>query len=348
MSKRATRNIFLHILGWLVWLMIIFYMQPPAFSLNANVTTFVFKYLVYFASIIQIPIFYLNSNWLIPKFIHSKKYITYFSLLLLLLFVYVFVLCIFLIVWFQPNKNTFLQAFREGFPLPIIFPFAIDIIASTSYRYIIESAKKEKELDEKEKETLKSELFFLKSQVSPHFVFNVLNNMVSLARKKSDKLEPALIQLSSTLRYMLYDTNEDRVSLYKEIEYLKNYIQLQSLRYGDYIDIEFTVDIGTEDLLIEPMLLIPFVENAFKHGSDVYGDCFVKMFLKAENGCVYFDVSNKFNTNRNFKSLVNNSGIGLNNVKRRLELLYPNNHKLKIEPNENESIFYINLKINLR
>jgi LytS/YehU family sensor histidine kinase len=213
---------------------------------------------------------------------------------------------------------------------------------------MIESFKKEKELDEKEKEALKSELLFLKSQVSPHFVFNVLNNMVSLARKKSDKLEPALIQLSSTLRYMLYDTNEDKVSLSKEIEYLKNYIQLQSLRYGDYINIEFTVDIGTEDLLIEPMLLIPFVENAFKHGADVYGHCFVKMSLKAENGCIYFNVSNKFNTNRNFKNLDNNSGIGLNNVKRRLELLYPNNHKLKIEPNGNKSIFYINLKINLR
>lgn len=345
MSKR-TRNISSHILGWLVWLMIIFYMQPPASYLNANATTLVFKYLVHFASIIQIPIFYLNSNWLIPKFIYSKKYIIYFSILVLLLFVYVFILCIFIIIWFQPKENIFLQIFIV--PFPIIFPFAIDIIASTSYRYVIESFKKEKELDEKEKETLKSELLFLKSQVSPHFVFNVLNNMVSLARKKSDKLEPALIQLSSTLRYMLYDTNEDKVSLYKEIEYLKNYIQLHSLRYGDYINIELNVDIGTEDLLIEPMLLIPFVENAFKHGADVYGNCFVKMALKAENGCIYFDVSNKFNTSRNFKNLDNNSGIGLNNVKRRLELLYPNNHKLKIVPNENESIFYINLKINLR
>ena len=344
---KKTRNIFLHILGWLVWLMIIFYMQPPAFSLNVNEITFVFKDLAYFSSILQIPIFYLNANWLIPKFIYLKKYLIYFSLLVLLLFIYLFILYTFLLVRFQSNGRLFLLTIRE-FPLPIIFPFAIDIITSTSYRYIIESFKKDKELDEKEKETLKSELLFLKSQISPHFVFNVLNNFVSLARKKSDKLEPALIQLSAILRYILYDTNEGKVSLYKEIDYLKNYIELQSLRYGDYIDIELTLNVRTEDILIEPMLLIPFVENAFKHGSDVYENCFVKMDLTVENGCIYFNISNTYNIYPNFKNLEHNSGVGLNNVKRRLELLYPNKHKLKIEPNENKSVFFISLTINLR
>src|SRR4029078_9561482 len=119
---------------------------------------------------------------------------------------------------------------------------------------------------EKETENLKTELSFLRSQVSPHFMFNIMNNMVALARKRSELLEPSLIKLSALLRYMLYET-EEKVPLQKEVEYLQSYIDLQKQRFGKGVAIHTCLQQVDDTYQIEPMLLIPFVENAFKHGT---------------------------------------------------------------------------------
>jgi Putative regulator of cell autolysis len=344
-----TQNVLLHIAGWSVWLMIIYFLQPPSSSLNAQplIKQSIFKRIVYFTSIMQIPVFYINSKWLMEKFFTKKRYLLYFMLLLSVFLLYFLSSWLFVVICSMGSLISVKQS-SNNFPIEItIFPFFIVVVVSTSYKYVSDSLKKERLLSQKEREALQSELLFLKSQTSPHFIFNVLNNMVSLARKKSNKLETVLIQLSSTLHYMLYDSNVDRISLQKESNYLKNYIELQRLRYGDYIDIDFKETTPENDCLIAPMLLIPFVENAFKHGTNLYGEGFIKIILDAENEYIHFSVTNKYNTAEKENNFDKTSGIGLKNVKRRLLLLYPDKHSLTIKANEEDSVFFVDLIINL-
>ena len=147
------------------------------------------------------------------------------------------------------------------------FIFLFILACSTAYKTIRDKIISDQLVKEKETENLKTELSLLRSQVSPHFMFNVLNNMVALARKQSDQLEPSLIKLSSLMRYMLYETDEEKVSLEKETEYLQSYIDLQQQRFGKKVIINVTMCQADKMYDIEPMLLIPFVENAFKHGT---------------------------------------------------------------------------------
>jgi two-component system, LytTR family, sensor kinase len=198
---------------------------------------------------------------------------------------------------------------------------------SLALRLMQDKSSYENVLKERENEKLKSELSFLRSQVSPHFMFNVLNSLASLARKKSDQVESAIIQLSQLMRYTLYHTDK-RVSLEQEAEYIGNYINLQKMRFGTMVNMHFHVDIEQKDVLIEPMLLVPFVENAFKHGVGLIRDPIIIIILESTPSRIHYTVRNKFNpvyTN----STDPGSGIGLNNVRRRLDLLYQNQYSLE-------------------
>ncbi len=172
-------------------------------------------------------------------------------------------------------------------------------------------------------------------------MFNIMNNMVALARKKSEILEPSLIKLSSLLRYMLYET-EEKVPLQKEIEYLESYIDLQSQRFGNKVKIETSIKKPEDHLEIEPMLLIPFVENAFKHGTGLIENAEIDIDLKTEKNLLYFSVRNKFNDGTD-EVKDKSSGIGLVNVQRRLDLLYGNKHSLLIT--KHDDWFVVSLQI---
>jgi LytS/YehU family sensor histidine kinase len=198
-------------------------------------------------------------------------------------------------------------------------------------------------MQERENENLKTELSFLRSQVSPHFLFNVLNNMVAMARLKSDQLEPSLIRLSGLMRYMLYESDETSVTLLREIEYVNSYIELQKIRYAKSLTIKENMDPG-DNQLIEPMLLIPFIENAFKHGTGTLEEPVIDIYLKISEGLIDFRVKNKFNpANEEIKDRT--SGIGLQNVIRRLNLLYDQKHILSI--NKQNGWYSISLQIKL-
>jgi len=202
----------------------------------------------------------------------------------------------------------------------------------------------DKLIKDKETERVKTELSLLRSQVSPHFMFNVLNNMVALARKQSDQLEPSLIKLSSLMRYMLYEADEQKVPLEKEIEYLQSYIDLQQQRFGKKVVVNVLLNDADKNYDIEPMLLIPFVENAFKHGTALIESPQIDIVLKARNNVLEFNVRNKY---REAPEEVkdNSSGIGLANVKRRLNLLYDKDHSLDIH--KNGEWFSSSLQLNL-
>jgi LytS/YehU family sensor histidine kinase len=195
-----------------------------------------------------------------------------------------------------------------------------------------------------ETEKLTAELAFLKSQINPHFLFNTLNNICSLARKKSDVTENAIIRLSQIMRYMLDDSHDTRVSLSKEVEYLHNYIELQRLRLTDKVKIQITVEGNPEFVLIEPLLLIPFVENAFKHGVSYLEEAEIRIELKIQETLLTFQVEN--NVIRFAEAKPDPvSGIGLKNIKRRLDLLYPEKHALEIQ--DNGIKYHVMLRINL-
>jgi sensor histidine kinase YesM len=300
-------------------------------------------------NLLRVALFYGNAFLFIPRLVYRKKYGEYLLVLLGALGLMLF--------WDSFFFKLFIQGFVYKvwnffvFNLPIFF---FIIISSTAFRMIRDRIKEAQRSREKETENLKTELAFLRSQVSPHFMFNIMNNMVSLARKKSDLLEPSLIKLSSQLRYMLYETDE-KVPLQKEIEYLQGYIDLQQQRFGNNVKIKSCMEKIDRNYEIEPMLLIPFVENAFKHGTSfvtkvpgsdlvLYNTAEINIELTAEKNELKFSVQNRYNENTT-EAKDKTSGIGLNNVKRRLDLLYGNRYSLHIE--KKDGWFTTSLQITL-
>lgn len=284
-------------------------------------------------------LFYINAHVIMPRLFHKKRYWHYAAVLFLIF------------IWILAQSAILLKAFvgidhfNSGRHLMFnLFVYLSILSASIAYQLIRDKQKTDKLSKEKETENLKTELSLLRSQVSPHFMFNVLNNMVSLARKKSDLLEPSLIKLSSLMRYMLYETEEEKVSLEKEIDYLHSYIDLQQQRFGKKLTVNVSLDVGDDQYQIEPMLLIPFVENAFKHGTGSIEGATIQIDLTANKNILQFNVSNKYDPlSAEIKDA--SSGIGLNNVSRRLDLLYFNKHTLLITKNNNW--FTVSLQINL-
>jgi hypothetical protein len=229
--------------------------------------------------------------------------------------------------------------------IALIFPFALIIFCSFSYRIYIEKIRQNEQIREMETTQLKTELDFLRSQVSPHFMFNLMNTLVSMARKKSELMEPSLISLSQLMRYMLYDSNSQKIGLQAEIEYLKNYINLQLLRFGDTVRFNLFLSGDPQGFAIEPMLLIPFVENAFKHGTANVEDPAIEVVVDIDNGLNSIKLKVMNNASRDKKKAGPGSGIGLANVRRRLALLYPGRHSVSIE--ETEDLYVVHLEINL-
>jgi LytS/YehU family sensor histidine kinase len=197
-------------------------------------------------------------------------------------------------------------------------------------------------------EKLSAELRFLKAQINPHFLFNTLNNLYALTLKKSDLAPEIVIKLSEMMRYMLYDCNEKRVLLSKEVAYLQNYLDLERLRQGNSVSINFTVEGQISEQKIAPLLFIPFLENSFKHGLNSYitNGGFVNLLLQVDLQTVHFSIENSkpekvpiADPNRR------SGGIGLVNVHRRLNLMYSNNYELKID--NNPKTYIVDLTIEL-
>jgi two-component system, LytTR family, sensor kinase len=209
----------------------------------------------------------------------------------------------------------------------------IFVVFAIFIRLIIEWVWSQRQRVELEAQTRSSEIALLRSQINPHFLFNTLNNIYSLVCKKSDDAPPAVMKLSEIMRYMLYDTNTDKVPLNKEINYLKSFIELQQLRLNSKDFIQFEISGQTHDKSISPMLLIPFVENAFKHGNKNITSPGIIIKLMVKDNQVTFEVINYIK--KQTDTLDKEGGIGLSNIKRRLELLYPGKYSLNIS-NTNE------------
>jgi two-component sensor histidine kinase len=300
-------------------------------------------------SLFNICIFYANLYLLIPYTLDARKFFFWIlgcaAILIMFLAVkYGFSFYIYKISGLKmlfrdkemlirdPNELLLTTFITNGF----------FIFLSTVYKFTVDWFFNEKEKTELEKQSLTAELAFLKSQINPHFLFNSLNNIYSLAYQKSDATPDAILKLSEIMRYMLYESNDNRVDLEKEITYLKSFIELQKLRFKGNAFVVLEVEGQIVNQKIVPLILISFVENAFKHGLATDKDSPIHINISVFEDNMLFTIKNKKNNSRQKDQT---GGIGMINVVRRLDLTYPDKYKLSVENKENDyfSELYLNL-----
>lgn len=282
-----------------------------------------------------IPFFYFNTEVLATYFLQRKRIPAYIGSLIALIF-------LFMLVQWQIKLMIIDQHPIRLFDFRTVVPVLFIVSMSSIYSLLIYLQAQNKEYTDLKEEKLVSELQFLRSQISPHFIFNVLNGLVYLIRTDAKSAENMTIKLSKLIRYMLYESDNHQVAITKEIEYLRNYIELQEVRFGEDVAISFDVDGLFTYQSIEPMLLIPFVENAFKHGVGLLNEPIIRVELRIQDEQIFFRVTNKV-APETADQKDKQSGIGLKNVKRRLELLYPNTHTLEVT--QDNMYFYVTLQL---
>ena len=298
-----------------------------------------FFYLNLITSICWIGPFYLNSGILMPGFFYRKRYLAYVALLASAFFSVLLINMLLFVYFFElPHYNL------QGATFFLLPAFILIIAVSTAYRVVGDKMKADELAHQRQEENLKTELSFLRSQINPHFIFNILNNLVALEQMRSPELGPTILKLSALMQYMLYETDEEKVPVNKEIEYLQCYIDLQRQRFGAKVPITLSLDETPSVYEIEPMLLIPFVENAFKHGVGIIENPAIHVNLRIEEGILFFSVRNRYNPAAT-ETRDKGSGIGLGNVSRRLRLLYGNQQLLRIT--KEEDWFIVKLELNL-
>lgn len=221
------------------------------------------------------------------------------------------------------------------------FVFKYLLILTITYVFGTWSFSRYKEFKQLKNEKAKAELQLLKNQINPHFFFNTLNNLYGLTVEKSDKAPEMILKLSEMMRYTIYEGKEDFVALNSEITYLTNYIELHKIRYQKKVNISFDLD-AKHNHKIAPLLFIILLENAFKHGVEgLTEDAYISMKLKTTDDDIRFSVENNFDLTKNVTS-----GIGLNNLKQRLKLMYPNKHNYSAE--KQSSTYKTTLEIQIK
>jgi len=285
--------------------------------------------------IIPAPVPVYLHFFVLKQFFEKRKYIPYaLSLIIIIIGSGFLAEFIFWIIVNDPNSHT------SGIGLAIFY-----LAFSTALKYYRQGIKNKYRLQEVEFKQLQTELTLLKSQVNPHFFFNTLNNLYALSLDKSERVPEMILKISNLMRYVMDSSKKKEVELNQEFEFLKNYIALEKLRFSTESDIQFQIVGQTEGKRIAPMLLIPFIENCFKHGANsTTGNFYIHIdLIIIENG-ISFLVKNSKQENYKADSQ-SSSKSGLNNVKRRLELLYPTRYKLEIQ--ENTDSYAVNLEIKL-
>ena len=330
-----------HVLFWSVVFIAWFYLRKPDYSATSTALT-----ITAIKVIDLVLMIYFTNYVLIPKLLYKKKYFWFFSSFFIMV-VGSSVLKMNIIgrVLNAPQMYDFSHI--AGLRTRIydnVIPHFFLVIAGIAVKLVSDYMAMLKRMVEMAKEKAEAELNFLKSQINPHFLFNSLNSVYFLINKDNTHARKALHKFSDMLRYQLYECADEKIPIEKEIAYLQDYVDLQKLRREQQDQVEFTCAPNVKGFSIEPLLLIPFVENSFKHLSHYSGEKknLVKIEADRLNGDFLFRVSNTVEFS-SVKEPV--GGIGLKNVKRRLELLYPDRHQLKID--EEKGMFTVDLKINV-
>ncbi len=334
-----------HSLFWVgVYFFFTFYLGYG--SSNTNYINHFVKFLLP----ITIGLGYFFLYFLLPRYLYSKKYF-----LFLLYSLYTFIISFFFIILSILYGMVFSHQFtkEEASPLTktvpyivfgIYFVIVIVIVIGlivNNYKSTLKSEDLKNKFLATQLQLKEQELKYLKMQIHPHFLFNTLNTLYGFALKKSEKTPEVILKLSGLLDYILYQVNKPKVLLEDEIQHIKNYISLEKIRFQDNLNVNFNYSNNRKDILIPPMLLLPFVENAFKHGIQIDGILSISLNIELDTDHLVFHCKNSMKSNQQ-----KNNGIGLANIKERLQMLFNSDHELSISQEENQ--FKVFLKIPIK
>lgn len=343
--KRLLKKIPLHLLFWLV----VWFFFFVFFSVGSENKNFIFWFST-ILSVITIVASYVVVYYLIPDFLLTKKYK---SFVLYVFYALVFIVCavlmtvVFGFVFFYNLEFQKMPGLTKNSGVIIVCSLLIIALAGGfkilkhNYQSIEEKKALENRFLQTQLELKEQELRFLKMQIHPHFLFNTLNTLYGFALKKSDQAPEMILKLSSLLDYILYQVEKPFVFLKDEINHIEDYIMLEKSRFQDSVEVAIIKDNFDDALQVPPMLLLPFVENAFKHGWQIDGRLKVNISLKVDNKFISFNVQNTAK-----QKVRSKKGIGLQNIKKRLDMLYGKDGFLKIS--EDENLFTIDLKIPIK
>ncbi len=331
-----------HLLYWSIVLMY----YTLYFGHQGGYYWFTFQFVVYLLPV-AIGTTYFFNYYLIPKFLFEKKIWLFilFSIYTLIGSFYLISLIIFPFLIISKSEVNFATLDKSILDIYFLIAGMYTAILMAILIKLLKLSYERQHLNLKLLEDKTSaELAMLKSQINPHFLFNTLNNIYTLSLKKSDQTPEVVLKLSEMLDYLLYECDASKVPIQKEIQLIDNYIYLQKVRFGHRLEVDFKKDNIQKDRMIAPMLLLPFIENSFKHGlGKDRKNSWVKMKLSAVDQKIEFIIEN--NKNKHASDNNNNSGgIGLTNVEKRLELIYPENYHLGIT--ETEDTYLVHLLIN--
>jgi two-component system LytT family sensor kinase len=331
----------------LLWIYLIYPEFMPVFFYKDKLSPYYLQ-MVPLNILFHASIFYTFYLFLIPAFLKLKKK-HFFSFVFGAITLVAFTFIKFIIFYIYdkyllhiPDKELTIQT------LDVISELRTSLVLSlygSFTQFTISWFQNQKQKTELITQKQAGEIALLRSQINPHFLFNTLNNIYSLVYQKSDDAPTAVMRLSEIMRYMLYDSNTNEVVLKNEVNYLNSFIELQQLRMKNKEFVQFVINGNIENKTISPMLLIPFVENAFKHGIKNTKSIGISIFLNVLQNEINFEVLN-FHNKSNKINKDHGKGIGLSNVKRRLELIYPNRHNLEITQTDNQFRIFLQIKNN--
>ncbi len=318
------KTIFYHLFFWIAFFGGWYFLRYQAFSTQALAAKLTAIKVVDLAVMI-----YISNYLLVPKLLYKKRYVLFGACYVIIVFCFS-VLKMRIEGLVMHNPGIFTANFK-GRIYDNIIPHFLLVSTGVAFKLVIDYAKAQKHLRNITREKAEAELNFLKAQMNPHFLFNALNSVYFLIDKENSDARNALHTFSEMLRYQLYETHGEKIQLRKEINFLEEYITVQRLRRNDNLQLELNVSVANEAYCIEPLLLVPFVENAFKHLSHYSNGKrdIIFILLEQKDNKLEFKIENTVD-NTSTKYIDSQHGIGLSNVKRRLELLYPAKHKITI------------------
>jgi hypothetical protein len=356
-------KILLHLLAWTILLIL-----PVYFIKRWNVGRD-FIWLYYINTLISGIIFYINYLLLVPRFFFQRKNFRYYILTFLLIAFFYFASdasnkLVFKYATDNSRNEQFekrreerrrtlppgggvMAARRPPFRGMHLYNYTFTslflVFFSLGLRVLERQDEIEKTSRELEKEKLNSELAFLKNQISPHFFFNTLNNIYSLVSLNPEDSRKAILKLSKLMRYLLYESEQGDVKLSSEIAFMGNYIDLMKLRMSDKVNLLVSFPIQYEDINVPPLLFIPFIENSFKHGISYRGNPFININMEIKGKSLIFRCENSL-SRTNEENNKEFSGIGLENVRKRLNLLFPGRHDLRITASDKTFQVFLEIK----
>ncbi|WP_342084959.1 sensor histidine kinase [Dyadobacter sp. OTU695] len=355
MTRENTKGgvlVAMHLLAWALLGFVLVFYQPLSWGVSLPVVFWI-KQLLNFG--LLVALFYFNARYLVPRYLLNNRILAFILWVVVLV---VFMLALSKIVDQQLEIRRHMEHImprprHRGGPKPrhlvdgILLMTTLLVMGVSTSMAVIQRWQADARLrDTVEKQNITSELALLKAQINPHFFFNTLNNIYALSYTNVEESREATLTLSRMMRYLLYETQQDMAPLSREFAFIDDYIELMKLRVQSSSHVQYTRDEPVPDYPIAPMLLLPFIENAFKHGINASQQSEISIQAGLSNEALKLHVENAIFPAQHVPG-AESGGIGLANTRRRLNLLYPGKHRLEIQTDERENTYKVDLTIDL-